>query len=125
MSDLFTLFGGGAPDVSKDATVDAPVDEKLAVLLSSPDRKSRVAAYAYVYANPDGGRTCDLVDAVTAEPTPFGQYWGVRALRRRVQADPTALDAATRQRLEHFATMLEPETDGADELRQLLGDRPA
>ncbi len=112
MSELFTLFGG-----------DAPVDSDVSRLLSSPDRRSRMAAYAYMYANPDCRRIDELVDAVIAEGTRFGQYWGLRALGQ--QTDPSALDAATRGRLEQFAATLEPDTDAADELRQLLGRSPA
>ena len=52
---------------------------------------TRLAAYAYTLAaNPDPSRIGDLIDAVTTEGTPFGQYWGVRALRRSVQAAPGA-----------------------------------
>ena len=121
MSELYTLFGGGG---TSDAGADALREARLSELLANPDRKSRVAAYAYVYANPDVVRVGELTDAVTAEDTPFGQYWGVRALRRQLQADPTALDAAARARLERFATLLAPDTDAADELRQLLSDVP-
>jgi hypothetical protein len=113
MSELFTLF---ASDTPADATVSA--------LLTSDDRKSRVAAYAYVYAHPDSARIAELVDAVAVEDTRFGQYWGVRALHRQVEADPAALDAATRRRLEHLLTTLEPASDAADELRQLLHHAP-
>ncbi len=62
---------------------------------------------------------------MAVEDTRFGQYWGVRALRRLVEADPAALDAATRRRLEHLATTLEPASDAADELRQLLRRAPS
>ena len=119
MSGMFALFAGGAPG---DGPVHDPadVDEELSTRLSSPDRQARMAAYAYLYASPDPGRITELVDAVTAEGTRFGQYWAVRALRRQVQADPSAVDAATRHRLEQLATTLDPESDGADELRQLL-----
>jgi putative hemolysin len=84
-----------------------------------------MAAYAYLYANPDYGRISELVDAVIVEGTRFGRYWGLRALGQQLQARPSALDAATRCRLEHFATTLDTDTDAADELRQLLGRSPA
>ena len=119
MSELFALFAGGAPG---DGPVDdrSGVDAEVSARLSSPDRQTRMAAYAYLYASPDPARTTELVDAVTVESTRFGQFWAVRALRRQVQADPSALDAATRRRLEGLAATLDPETDGAEELRQLL-----
>ena len=84
-----------------------------------------MAAYAYIYANPDPVWIGQLVDAVVVEATRFGQYWGGRALRRVVEADPAALDMATRRRLEQFASTLAADTDGADELLQLLRDPPA
>ncbi len=83
-----------------------------------------MSAYAYLYAHPDAARIAELVDAVVVEDTRFGQYWGVRALHRQVEADPAALDAATRRRLERFAATLERASDAADELRQLLGQAP-
>jgi len=117
MSELFALFAHGAPG-------DDPVarDGEVATQLRNADRRARLAAYAYFYANPDPSRIGDLIDAVTTEGTPFGQYWGVRALRRSVQAAPAPLDAPTRHRLEQLATTLEPDTDGAGELRDLLGE---
>lgn len=113
MSELFTLFGS-----------DAPTDEQVSALLESADRKARMAAYAYLYAHPVAARIAELVDAVVVEDTRFGQYWGVRSVRRLVEEDPGALDAATRLRLEHLATTLEPASDAADQLRQLLGEAP-
>jgi hypothetical protein len=114
MSELFTLFGS-----------DAPADEQVSALLNSADRKSRVGAYSYLYAYPDPARIGALVDSVVVEDTRFGQYWGVRALQRLVHADPAALDAFTRRRLEHFVATLEPESDGAHELSRLLRESPA
>jgi hypothetical protein len=113
MSELFTLFGSDSP-------ADVPIDLTLSRLLASPDRTSRMAAYAYCYANPGPEWVVLLVDAVIVEGTRFGQYWGVRALRRQVEATPAVLDATTRRRIEDFAATLEPGSDAADELRQLL-----
>jgi hypothetical protein len=113
MSELFTLFGSDLP-------ADAPIDVTLSRLLASPERTSRMAAYAYCYANPDPAWVVLLVDAVIVEGTRFGQYWGVRALRRQVQATPSVLDATTRHRLEDVAATLEPGSDADHELRQLL-----
>ena len=114
MSELFTLFGS-----------DAPAGEQVAALLSSTNRKARMSAYAYVYAHPNAARIAELVDAVVVEDTRFGQYWGMRALRRLVEADLAVLDTATRMRLQHLSTTLEPASDAADELRQLLGQAPS
>ncbi|MGH9132784.1 MAG: hypothetical protein ACRDZZ_02525 [Ilumatobacteraceae bacterium] len=114
MSELFTLFGG-----------DASIDGDVVALLGSADRRSRMAAYAYLYANPDADRMAAISDALMGERTIFGQYWGVRALRKLVDACPTALDPDLRGRLERFGSTLDPETDGAGELRQLLATHEA
>lgn len=106
---MFTLFGS-----------DAPTNEQVSALLNDADRKARMSAYAYLYAHPGSARIVELVDAVVVEDTRFGQYWGVRSVRRLVEEDPAALDAATRLRLEQLATTLEPGSDAADELRQVL-----
>ena len=45
-------------------------------LLHSEDRKSRVAVYAYLYANPVTARIVELVDAVAVEDTRFGAVLG-------------------------------------------------
>lgn len=113
MSELFTLFGS-----------DAQAEEQVSALLDSDDRKARMSAYAYLYAHPDDARIAGLVDAVVAEESRFGQYWGVRALRRVVEAEPGALDAATRRRLERFAATLDPTSDTTHELRRLLRRAP-
>ena len=111
MSELFTLFGS-----------DAPADEQVSALLHSADRKARMSAYAYLYAQPSartyrrarrrGGCRGHAVRPVlgNAVTAPAGG------------ADPAGLDAATRLRLEQLATTLEPASDAADELRQLLGE---
>jgi hypothetical protein len=115
MSELFALFGGGASGDDAVAT-----GGEVATQLRSADRRARMAAYAYLYANPDPIRIGELIDAVTTEGTPFGQYWGVRALRRSVQAVSTPIGVPIRRRLEQLATALDPDTDGAGELRDLL-----
>jgi hypothetical protein len=80
----------------------------------------RLAAYAYLYANPDPRLAQHLTDAVLIDSTSFGQYWGIRALRRLIATDPAAIDLNTRRRLEQFLAGLGPSTDRAFELRELL-----
>jgi hypothetical protein len=128
MSELFALFAGGAPGddpAAADGPGDVPRDDEVSTLLSSPDRRARMAAYAYLYANPDPGWIGELIDAVNTEDARFGQYWGVRTLRRLVEAAPAVLDAPTRRRLEQLAATFDPDTDGADDLRDLLREMPA
>ncbi|MFI0775737.1 hypothetical protein [Streptomyces sp. NPDC021212] len=52
--------------------------------LTSSDGGLRLAAYARLYAVPDDATLDTLAYAVTEEPLPFGQYWGIRALDKVV-----------------------------------------
>jgi len=82
----------------------------------------RLAAYAYMYANPDPRWAPGLAGAILAEPTPFGQYWAIRAIRRSIALDPSALDLNSRRQLEDLLSRLGPNTDRAYELRQALSE---
>lgn len=84
----------------------------------------RVAAYAYLYANPMPALATALVQAILADPTRFGQYWGIRALSRAVQRDPGCLDFNSQRDLEGLLASLGPSTDRAYELRRLLDAAP-
>ncbi len=86
------------------------------------DDGRRLAGFAYLYANPNPEFTPLLANAIPADPTPFGQYWGIRALRKQVARDPSALDMNTRRRLERYLAGLGPNTDRAYELREVLND---
>jgi hypothetical protein len=54
-------------------------------LLGSQDAGLRLAAYARLYALPEPETLDALVDAVTGEPLPFNQYWGLQAVGRGVE----------------------------------------
>jgi uncharacterized membrane-anchored protein YhcB (DUF1043 family) len=87
--------------------------------LNSDDEGQRLAAYAYLYANPDTSYTQKVAETITKDK-PFAQYWALRTLRRQVQVDPEALDLNTRRYLEGLSETLGSGTDRAYELRQLL-----
>jgi hypothetical protein len=90
--------------------------------LDSSDRGLRLAGYAYLYDNPDPHLVPALVDSMMdKEDKPFGQYWALRALRHQAEADPSALDASTRRRLERdFMPRLPSRSDRAMELAAIL-----
>jgi hypothetical protein len=90
--------------------------------LDARDDGHRMAAFSYVYANPDPRLAQTLVAAVIAEPTRFGQYWGIRALRRLNSLDSSALDFNSLRDLERLLSRLGPNTDRSYELRQLLAE---
>jgi hypothetical protein len=114
--------------VSKMVSASSGLDRDIIDLdsyIGGPDDGRRVAAYSYLYANPDSRLGTTLAGAILAEPTRFGQYWGIRALRRLVANDPAALDLNSRRDLEQFLSRLGRNTDRAFELRQLLNEAQA
>jgi hypothetical protein len=90
--------------------------------LGSNDRGIRLAGYAYLYANPKPARIQELAAAVAKEDKPFGQYWGIRAIRKQVLEQPEALDLNTRRQLETFHSGLQAGSDRERELRATLDD---
>jgi hypothetical protein len=99
--------------------------------LKGKDQGKRVAAYAALYARPDGALLPDLVDAVTGtKQRPFAQYWGIKAIGKALAvADPAEARAAI-FRLEEFSRR--GLTEGTDRhrelshiLREFTGGRPS
>ncbi|MQY35578.1 hypothetical protein SRB17_35560 [Streptomyces sp. RB17] len=60
-------------------------DFDAGALLGSQDAGLRLAAYARLYVLPEPEVLDALVDAVTGEPLPFNQYWGLQAVGRGVE----------------------------------------
>jgi hypothetical protein len=90
-------------------------------LLSSDDRGHRLAGYADLYAQPQPVRVAELARVVIEEDKPFGQYWGLRALRRQVESDPKSLDLNTKRQLQAQARQIAPPgTDRAHELSEII-----
>lgn len=76
-------------------------DPELDDWLMSSDGGLRLAAYARLYAVPDDSVLEILADAVTKEPFPFGQYWGIRALDKVVDlVGPENVRSSVVRRLE-------------------------
>jgi hypothetical protein len=88
--------------------------------LQSNNRGLRLAGYAYLYKWPALRWLPNLVDAIESEDKPFGQYWGLCALREQVKAEPGALDEGTRRRLEDLRSKLPSGSDRAFQLREAL-----
>lgn len=89
--------------------------------LESNDRGLRLAAYAFLYAYPQPRWSTALAESVLEkEDKPFGQYWGLRALRSQCDQDASALDANTRRRLQAWLEKLPTGSDRANELRAIL-----
>jgi len=101
------------------------IDFDVTAHLGSEDRGRRLAAYAYLYANPDPRRAQELAAALMAEDKPFGQYWAIRALRQLLARDRDALDLNTERSLRALHAQLLPGTDRAYELAAALDRDPS
>jgi hypothetical protein len=82
--------------------------------LESGDRGWRLAAYAYLFAEPRPDGAKPLVRSITKiEDKPFGQYWGLRALKEACSRE--VVDSATASQLEPtlraYLAALKPGTD--------------
>lgn len=88
------------------------------------DDGMRLAGYAYLHAHPDPALVEPLVRSVTVlDATPFGQYWGLRALGTIVSAAELELPPELRAQLERYRkNSLSAGTDRAYELDKLLAD---
>ncbi|MCZ0989012.1 hypothetical protein [Streptomyces diastatochromogenes] len=112
------------------------VDEMIGVLrgardfdveshLHSDDRGLRLAAAAYLYANPDPAWGRALAEAAVSEDKPFNEYWALKALREVFRGHCEFLDEETRALLQRRMNQMLPGTDRAGQIRKLLHDCPA
>jgi hypothetical protein len=74
-------------------------DFDVAANLRSQDNGLRLAAVAFLNANPDPWWAGELAQAALAEDKPFNGYWAYRTLRQIVAGHCEALDEVTRRRL--------------------------
>ncbi len=89
--------------------------------LTQDDDGKRLFAYAHLYARPEPQLLSDLVRSVTEkEDKPFGQYWGIQAIGRVVQAAPESVNSQTRNMLQNFLTKLKKGTDRYYELSKIM-----
>lgn len=88
--------------------------------LQAEDRGVRLAAYAYLYTHPDVSLTGPLAHFTIKEDKPFGQYWGLRALRRHVEIDGRALDRNERKALRSLLGRIGSGTDRGYEIGEIL-----
>ena len=112
--------------VAEMITLLSGVDTDASDYLESKDRGLQLAGFAYLYANPDSGRSQELVLALTQEDQePFSQYWGLRSLRKQLAVDPSSLDFNSRRELESLQERLDPRSDRGYELREALREAEA
>lgn len=93
--------------------------------LHSGDHGMRLAAAAYLYANPDPAWGPVLAEAAVTEGKAFNEYWALKALREVFRGHCEQLDAATRSLLQRRMDELGPGVDRSEQIRKLLRDCPA
>jgi hypothetical protein len=90
-------------------------------LLKEPDGGKRLFAYAHIYALPEPQLLPDLVHSVIEkEDTAFGQYWGIQAIGRVIQAAPESANLEIRNMLRSFLTKLKKGEDRYYELSRII-----
>lgn len=94
----------------------------IAAALRGKDQGRLVAAYAALYARPDGAMLGELVRALTGrKQRAFAQFWGIKAAGKVLQASrPEDTPDALFQLREFLARVLKPGTDRHAELSQVL-----
>jgi len=89
--------------------------------LGETDNGKRLAGYAYIYVRPDYQYLEELVNAFTADPTPFGQYWGIQALGKVLELRPNEkIHPNIFKKLKAFYDQLEKGIDREYELNKIL-----
>ena len=108
--------------VGRPGSDPAPFDPYLA--LTDDSMGMRVAGYVYFDQNVDAPKAAfeALIRAVQQEPEIHrnGQYLGLRAARRQVEAQPGIVSLQKRRALEELLSSVGPGTDRAYELRRIL-----
>ncbi|HEX8651375.1 MAG TPA: YEATS-associated helix-containing protein [Pyrinomonadaceae bacterium] len=86
------------------------------------DAGKRLAAYAYLYSQPDGKLLPPLVDSVTMKDNPpFNQYWGILAIGKLLQgANKSDIPKETLEKLKQYHKSLAKGTDREYELSRII-----
>ncbi|WP_042373060.1 hypothetical protein [Streptacidiphilus neutrinimicus] len=92
--------------------------------LRSSDRGLRLAAVAYLYANPDPAWARQLAETAVSEDKPFNEYWALKALSEVLRGHCEELDDAMRDKLQLRSRQLPPGTDRSEQINKLLHDCP-
>lgn len=96
-------------------------ETEVGPLLQSPDVGSRLSGYAYLYSRPAFKFIEDLVTAIAADPTAFGQYWGIQALGKIMANEPEGeISARCRKQLKQYYENLPKGVDRKYELGKLM-----
>jgi hypothetical protein len=117
-SKMSAIFGKMAAIAGGAETLDVQGQ------LSSDDPGQRLVGYAYLYSRPDPALLDSLVESVTGlENKPFGQYWGIVAIGRVIDA-ATMVSAKSFAKLKQFQAELRRSTDRHFALSRILDDLP-
>jgi hypothetical protein len=117
------LRTGAMTEIVAEMIAAAPSVPSATVVpfLMEDDDGKRLFAYAHSYASPQPQVLRQLVRSVTEkEDKPFGQYWGIQAIGRVVQATPEGVDLPVRGALRKFLATLKRGTDRYYELSKIV-----
>jgi hypothetical protein len=93
--------------------------------LKSSNNGSRISGFAYLYTKPDFKHIDSLVNAIISDPTNFGQYWGIQALRSVLDTKQgLSLDEKLEDKLIAYYNSLRSDTDRKWELAKILKIEP-
>ena len=115
-AEMSTIFGKMVAVCARIESIDA------SPYLDSGDAGKRLVGYARLYARPESTYLSQLVETITSglETTPFGQYWGIRALARVVEEiDSKAVPSSLKSKLADYCAKLAKDTDRYFELSKL------
>jgi hypothetical protein len=110
-------------EIFKKMTTIASTTQSLDVpqLLIHNDPGKRLVAYAYLYSKPDYQYFRELVDAIVTDQTPFGQYWGIQALKKIIESRPhISIEHDIAQKIRTYYKKLPKGIDREYELSKIL-----
>lgn len=101
--------------------VSSLINFDITAALKSVDNGERLSGYAFLYMKPSIEYVDLLVDAIIRDPTAFGQYWGIQALRTIVNAQEIyKFDNSSHKKLKDYYDKLKNDTDRKYELGKVL-----
>lgn len=93
----------------------------LSVLLKENDIGKRLIGYAYLYSKPDYEYLEQIVDAISTDPTPFGQYWAIQVLEKILALQPgAAIDQNVLKKIKSYYDRLPKGIDREYELGKIM-----
>ncbi|PWT74944.1 MAG: hypothetical protein C5B59_09945 [Bacteroidetes bacterium] len=110
-------------EIFKNMTAAVPAIGNFDVVgrLKDTDNGKRLSAYAWLLTNPDPQYVNKLADAIVSDTTAFGQYWGIQALGRLIEKQPSLVnDQILVGKMKPYFDQLENGVDRKYELGRIM-----